>query len=822
MNPPSSYTLTASFGGDTSQTTPIGSDSSSSTFTVTPDTSSLTYTGPTTAVNGQPITLTGTLDDEHPDSGHPAVSPSRSRSPSARVAPRSPAARPTDANGNVSCTIAAVDQPSGSEPITATFPGDTYDTAASATSSLSVTEPTTLTVNAGSGSFNGSTTVSGTLNDTNTGLPISGEPVTFVLNNSGTETCTATTNAEGVASCSITPEEGQGTYTLTGSFTGDTTQPVPLTSSTSAASFVETPATTTLTYTGATSTFNGQTVTLSGMLTSGGSPVAGQSVTLTLGSGSSTPAQSCVATTGPTGAASCTVSGVNQPVGPNPVVVTYAGNNDYGSSSGPGTVQVGPSSTSTVLTVNPTSGTYGEPVTVSATLTDTYTGTGAPGEKVTLTLNGTQTCTGTTNASGVASCSITPNEAGGTYNLTASFSGDTSQVPVLLATTGSNTFTEQKDNTVITYTGSTSMQSGTEPTLSATLTGNGAPLPGQTVTFTVGTGSTAQKCSGTTNASGAVSCSICMFNQSASPLPITVSYGGNSYYTSATTSESVTVTTPTHLSVSAATAAYGQPTTVSGTLTNSVTGAGINGQTITLTLNGTQTCSATTGSNGKASCSITPNESAATYTLAGTFAGNTSVSPVLASSSGSNNFVVTKVPTSITYTGATVVKNGQTLTVSGTLTSNGSPLPAGQTLVFTLGSGKTVQTLQRHDRLHGLGLVPHRGEPSRRARWPSRSPTPEAPSTPRPRSRTARASKPPVVVAVVVGVAVADRKVAVAPAAARAAAASLRRAAAARACRPRGADRSDRPSRGGPTPSPALSGPRLGTRGRSRLRVAPP
>ena len=116
------------------------------------------------------------------------------------------------------------------------------------------------------------------------------------------------------------------------------------------------------------------------------------------------------------------------------------------------------------------------------------------------------------------------------------------------------------------------------------------------------------------------------------------------------------MTTPTHLSVSAATAAYGQPTTVSGTLTNSVTGAGINGQTITLTLNGTQSCSATTASNGKASCSITPNESAATYTLAGTFAGNTSVSPVLASSSGSNNFVVTKVPTSITYTGATVVK----------------------------------------------------------------------------------------------------------------------------------------------------------------------
>ncbi len=688
--PASSYTLTATFGGDTSTSTPIGSNSSSSTFTVNPDTSSVTYTGATSAVNGQPVTLSGTLSTNTPTTGTPLPTKVVTFTIGSGSTAQSCSAT-TDVNGNVSCTIAAVDQPSGTETVTTSFAGDSYDTSASTTSSLSVTEPTTLTVNAGGGSFNGPTTVSGTLNDSNTGLPIAGEPVTFVLNNSSTETCTGTTNAQGVASCSITPEEGQGTYTLTGSFSGDTTQPVPLTSSTSAASFVETPATTTLTYTGATSTFNGQGVTLSGTLTSGGAPVVGQSVTLTLGSGSSTPAQGCVATTGATGAASCTVSGVNQPVGPNPVVVTYAGNNDYGSSTAQSTVQVGPSSTSTVLTVNPTSGTYGEPVTVSATLTDTYTGTGAPGEKVTLTLNGTQTCTGTTNASGVASCTITPNEAGGTYNLTASFSGDTSQVPVLLATTGSNTFTEQKDNTVITYTGSTSVQSGTEPTLSATLTGNGAPLPGQTVTFTVGTGNTAQKCSGTTNASGAVSCSICMFNQSASPLPITVSYGGSSYYTSATASESVTVTTPTHLSVSAATGAYGQATTVSGTLTNSVTGAGIGGQTVTLTLNGTQTCTATTASNGEASCSITPNESAGTYTLAGTFAGNTSVSPVLNSSGGSNNFVVTKAPTSITYTGATVVQTGQTLTVSGTLSSGGTAL-SGQTLVFTLGSGKTVQT----------------------------------------------------------------------------------------------------------------------------------
>ena len=177
--PSSSYTLTASFGGDTSTSTPIGSDSTSSTFTVNPDTSSVTYTGPTTAVNGQPMTLIGDPHDQHADARAPRCRPRSSPSPSARARPRSRAAATTDVNGNVSCTIAAVDQPAGTETVTTSFAGDTYDTAASATSSLSVTEPTTLTVNAGSGSFNGSTTVSGTLTDANTGAPISGEPVTF-------------------------------------------------------------------------------------------------------------------------------------------------------------------------------------------------------------------------------------------------------------------------------------------------------------------------------------------------------------------------------------------------------------------------------------------------------------------------------------------------------------------------------------------------------------------------------------------------------------------------------------------------------------------
>ena len=280
--------------------------------------------------------------------------------------------------------------------------------------------------------------------------------------------------------------------------------------------------------------------------------------------------------------------------------------------------------------MTPGSGPYNGSTTVTGTLINTYTNQPVPNEPVTLKVNNTQSCTATTNASGVASCAVTPTEPPGTYSLTGSFGGDTSTTPVLLSSSGSSTFVETKAPTTVTYTGSTSTTTGQPPNLSATLTtSSGTPLPGQTVTFTVGTGRTAQSCSATTNSAGKASCSICSYNQSASPLPVTVTYGGNTYYSGSSTTQSVTVVTPTTLSVSATTATYGQPVTLTGTLTNSVTGQGISGQTITLTLNGTQTCTATTASYGKGSCSVTPTEPSGTYPVTGTFGGNTSTSPQL-------------------------------------------------------------------------------------------------------------------------------------------------------------------------------------------------
>ncbi len=75
----------------------------------------------------------------------------------------------------------------------------------------------------------------------------------------------------------------------------------------------------------------------------------------------------------------------------------------------------------TTLTTSAVSGTYGNTVSLSATLTPALTG-----ESIIFTLNGTTACIGTTNASGYATCSATLKANAGTNPLgvSAIFGGD--------------------------------------------------------------------------------------------------------------------------------------------------------------------------------------------------------------------------------------------------------------------------------------------------------------------------------------------------------------------------------------------------------------
>ncbi len=224
---------------------------------------------------------------------------------------------------------------------------------------------------------------------------------------------------------------------------------------------------------------------------------------------------------------SCTIPSVNQTSGTVGVTATYGGNSYYKGSSGSKTVPV---YSPTKLTVNAGTSDYNDAGTVSATLTNALTGAGIGGETVTLTLNGTQSCSGTTASTGKVSCSITPNEPAGTYSLTGSFGGDTSKAPQLQASAGSNNYVVTHEETAITYTGKTLVVDGMPFPLSSNLTTDGTPLSGRSVTMTLGSGSTAQSCSGTTDVNGNVSCTIANPKQVSGTVPITAVFAGDAWY----------------------------------------------------------------------------------------------------------------------------------------------------------------------------------------------------------------------------------------------------------------------------------------------------
>jgi hypothetical protein len=177
-----------------------------------------------------------------------------------------------------------------------------------------------LAVDDATSDFHDPGTLHAVLTDATTHDPIVGGTVVFHM---GAEACSAVTDAGGNASCSITPSEAAGSYPITASYGGDSQH----NSSDGTANYVVTKEETSTTYTGPTVIANGVPTTLSGVLAEDGTtPIAGRTLTLTLGSGAT--AQSCTGTTDASGSASCTLT-PSQPLGPGTVSASFAGDAFY-------------------------------------------------------------------------------------------------------------------------------------------------------------------------------------------------------------------------------------------------------------------------------------------------------------------------------------------------------------------------------------------------------------------------------------------------------------------------------------------------------------
>jgi hypothetical protein len=328
--------------------------------------------------------------------------------------------------------------------------------------------------------------------------------------------------------CGPTGYEGPGTaFTIVDANNGTVTfaPPIPagghayfsLEEKLSAAS-IHITVTTTLTYTGDTADDYHDPATLSAHL--GGAPT-GSTVHFTLGS------QSCDGTTDGSGNASCTLSSLTQAPGAYTVTASYAG-------ATAGVVTYTPSTTSAHFTISreetavaytgSTTSDYNDATTLSATLKEDGA-TPLAAQTITFTL-GSQSCSGTTDASGAASCSLTPNQAAGPYTVTASFAGNTNYLP----SSDSKPFTITKEETTLSYTGATLLINGVSATMKGVLQEDGVtPISGRTVTFTLGTGGSTQTCSGTTDASGSASCAI-VVNQPTGPGTVKANFAGDAFY----------------------------------------------------------------------------------------------------------------------------------------------------------------------------------------------------------------------------------------------------------------------------------------------------
>ena len=233
-------------------------------------------------------------------------------------------------------SLVSASLPVGSHTISASFTSDTPNLNNSVGSTVqTVTQARTTLVYDGqrAGDFDDTAVLSARLSRTDNGAALSGSVVRLTM---GAESCTAVTGTDGEAACSIVPTEAAGAFTVTAAFAGDGNYLASLGSAPFAVTLEETATV----YVGPTVIAQGSPVVLAGRLNEDGvSPIAGRSLTLSIGSAPA--GQSCVAgPTDATGVARCTIAGVTVAQGAEPVRAAFAGDAYYLPSAGAANVIV--------------------------------------------------------------------------------------------------------------------------------------------------------------------------------------------------------------------------------------------------------------------------------------------------------------------------------------------------------------------------------------------------------------------------------------------------------------------------------------------------
>lgn len=255
--------------------------------------------------------------------------------------------------------------------------------------------------------------------------------------------------------------------------------------------------------------------------------------------------------------ASADVAFGGQPAFPNPMPIYPYGQGLYGFclATNPSCANAvnkinGGRDTTSISYTGATSGTVDQQATFSANLEDnTVSASPTPvsNRSVTfsITPNGqdgsaasyTQSCEALTDANGNASCSITLDQPVGTSTISTVFSGDSTYQPSSTTTQ----FTVNAAPTTLKYTGDTSMADGGTGNLSAVLTetASGDPIEGRAVVFTLGSGPSAQSCTGMTDSTGTASCQIDPVIEPLGSGTVSASFAGDDFYSPSAASTAV-------------------------------------------------------------------------------------------------------------------------------------------------------------------------------------------------------------------------------------------------------------------------------------------
>ena len=587
----------ASFGGTASFKPSTGSGDLTVTQATATATTFSSVAG--TAVFGGPATLTATLTSAATGAGVQGETVDFTLDGTAV------GSAVTDANGLATLTGVATTAGVGTDTggVVATFAGDSNFQASTDTGNLVVTAaPTALSSVAGSATFGGTATLTATLTSTATNQGIAGQTVNFTLD--GTSVGPAVTDSNGVATLTgvaTTDSAGTTTGNVVASYAGDGAHQA---AANAAGNLVVSPAGTTLGAVSGTASFGGP-ATLVATLTSAvtGQGIADQTVAFTLDGntvGTAVTNSSGVATF--SGATSTDAVGTT----PGAVVASYGGTSNFlAAANATGDLVV--STAPTALASVSGTATVGGTATLTATLTSTATGQGLANQTVSFSLDGTSLGTATTNASGVATLSgVATSDPVGTHTgaVTVSFAGTTN----FGASAGTgNLVVSQSASSLSTVSGVSDFGGGA--TLTATLTSSqtNQGISGQTVDFTLDGASVG---TATTNANGVATLTNVPTSDNVGTHTgaVVASYAGSTNFQAAANASGDLVVNQagTSLSAVSGTAPVGGPATLLATLTSTVTGQGISGQTVSFTLDNVAVGTATTDANGLATLTGVP------------------------------------------------------------------------------------------------------------------------------------------------------------------------------------------------------------------------